>query len=71
MTTEGRTVIVTGASQGIGAGIVRGFLARGYAVCWNDERTKAIRDAADVATGDTIHVTLSRGAIAAKVSGIE
>jgi exodeoxyribonuclease VII large subunit len=46
-------------------------LARGYAVCWNDERTKAIRDAADVATGDTIHVTLSRGAIAAKVSGIE
>jgi len=46
-------------------------LARGYAVCWNDERTKAIRDAADVAAGDTIHVTLSRGAIAAKVSNIE
>ena len=46
-------------------------LARGYAVCWNDDRTRAIRDAADVATGDTVHVTLSRGAIAAKVSGIE
>ena len=46
-------------------------LARGYAVCWNDERTKAIRDAADVTPGDTIHVTLSRGAIAAKVSDIE
>jgi len=46
-------------------------LARGYAVCWNDDRTRAIRDAADVRTGDTVHVTLSRGAIAAKVSGIE
>jgi exodeoxyribonuclease VII large subunit len=46
-------------------------LARGYAVCWNEDRTRAIRDATDVATGDTVHVTLSRGAIAAKVSGIE
>ncbi len=27
-----KTVIVTGASQGIGAGIVRAFLARGYDV---------------------------------------
>src|SRR3989440_11288514 len=27
-----KTVIVTGASQGIGAGIVRAFLARGYNV---------------------------------------
>jgi exodeoxyribonuclease VII large subunit len=46
-------------------------LARGYAVCWNEDRTRAIRDAADVTPGDTVHVTLSRGAIAAKVSGIE
>ena len=46
-------------------------LARGYAVCWNDDRTRAIRDAADVEKGDTVHVTLSRGAITAKVSGIE
>jgi len=46
-------------------------LARGYAVCWNDDRTRAIRDAADVRKGDTVHVTLSRGAIAAKVSEIE
>jgi exodeoxyribonuclease VII large subunit len=48
-----------------------GVLARGYAVCWNDDRTKAIRDSADVTAGDTIHVTLSRGAIAAKVSQTE
>ena len=27
-----KTVIVTGASQGIGAGLVNGFLARGYNV---------------------------------------
>jgi len=46
-------------------------LARGYAVCWNDDRTRAIRAAADVAKGDTVHVTLSQGAITAKVSGIE
>src|ERR1700751_2632936 len=32
MTTAGRTVIITGASQGIGAGIVQAFLARGYNV---------------------------------------
>jgi len=36
-------------------------LGRGYAVCWNAERTAAIRDAAVVAPGDAIHVTLSRG----------
>jgi exodeoxyribonuclease VII large subunit len=46
-------------------------LGRGYAVCWNDDRTHVIRDAADVSMGDTVHVTLSRGSIAAKVSGIE
>jgi exodeoxyribonuclease VII large subunit len=46
-------------------------LARGYAVCWNDDRTRAIRDAADVKKGDTVHVSLSRGSIAAKVSDIE
>lgn len=32
MTSEPRTVIVTGASQGIGAGIVRTFLEQGYSV---------------------------------------
>jgi exodeoxyribonuclease VII large subunit len=46
-------------------------LARGYAVCWNDERTQAIRDVADVQQGDTVHVDLSRGTFAAKVSRIE
>ena len=32
MATTRKTVIVTGGSQGIGAGIVKAFLARGYNV---------------------------------------
>ncbi len=43
-------------------------LARGYAVCWNADRTRALRDAVEVAPGDTVRVTLSRGEIEAKVS---
>jgi exodeoxyribonuclease VII large subunit len=46
-------------------------LGRGYAVCWNDERTRAIRSTADVNPGDTVHVELSHGVIAAKVTGVE
>ena len=34
-TNASKTVIVTGASQGIGAGAVRAFLARGYRVVAN------------------------------------
>ena len=32
MTSKQKTVIVTGASQGIGAGVIQAFLARGYNV---------------------------------------
>jgi NAD(P)-dependent dehydrogenase (short-subunit alcohol dehydrogenase family) len=35
MATEAKTVIVTGASQGIGAGIAKAFLERGYNVVAN------------------------------------
>jgi NAD(P)-dependent dehydrogenase (short-subunit alcohol dehydrogenase family) len=35
MRNESRTVIVTGASQGIGAGLVKAFLERGYSVVAN------------------------------------
>jgi exodeoxyribonuclease VII large subunit len=40
-----------------------GVLARGYAVCWNAERTHVIRDAAQVAPGDRVRVTLEHGEI--------
>lgn len=36
-------------------------LGRGYAVCWNAERTAAVRDAAQVADGDRVRVTLAHG----------
>jgi exodeoxyribonuclease VII large subunit len=36
-------------------------LGRGYAVCWNDTRTRIIRDAETVRTGDGVRVTLHRG----------
>jgi exodeoxyribonuclease VII large subunit len=42
-------------------------LARGYAVAWNADRTRIIRDAATVEAGDTIHVTLSRGELDCEV----
>ena len=44
-----------------------GVLARGYAVAWNADRTRIIRDAAAVAPGDRIHVTLSRGELDCEV----
>ena len=43
-------------------------LGRGYAVAWNADKTMVLRDAAAVAPGDTVRVTLSRGEIEAKVS---
>ena len=42
-------------------------LGRGYAVCWNDDRTAIIRSAQSVAAGDRVHVTLATGEIACRV----
>jgi exodeoxyribonuclease VII large subunit len=36
-------------------------LGRGYAVCWNADRTQVIRDAGATAPGDLVQVTLGRG----------
>ena len=36
-------------------------LGRGYAVCWDAERTRIIRDAATVAPGERVRVRLERG----------
>jgi exodeoxyribonuclease VII large subunit len=38
-------------------------LARGYAVCWNADRTAIVRRAADTRPGDRVHVTLHDGEI--------
>jgi exodeoxyribonuclease VII large subunit len=36
-------------------------LARGYAVCWNEDRTVALRRAADAPPGSRVHVRLHEG----------
>ncbi|MCA1583386.1 MAG: exodeoxyribonuclease VII large subunit [Acidobacteria bacterium] len=42
-------------------------LARGYAVCWDADRTRIVRDAATVETGHQVHVTLERGELTCRV----
>lgn len=42
-------------------------LARGYAVCWDQARTTAVRDARSVETGATVQVTLARGELTCEV----
>jgi exodeoxyribonuclease VII large subunit len=43
-------------------------LARGYAVCWNGDRTAVIRDASSVAVGDQVTVTVQRGELSCEVT---
>ena len=42
-------------------------LGRGYAVCWNADKTAIVRSAATVSPGDTVRVTLSSGEIGCRV----
>ncbi len=42
-------------------------LGRGYAVAWNADRTRVLRDAGATSRGDTVHVTLSRGELVCDV----
>ena len=42
-------------------------LARGYAVCWNADRTAIIRSASAVAPGDRVRVTLQNGELQCEV----
>ena len=42
-------------------------LGRGYAVCWNADKTAIVRSASSVAPGDDVHVTLADGEIACRV----
>ena len=42
-------------------------LGRGYAVCWDADRTHVIRDAASVSAGDRVRVTLQKGELDCEV----
>jgi exodeoxyribonuclease VII large subunit len=44
-----------------------GVLGRGYALCWRADARTLVRDAADVAPGDAVRITLRRGALACTV----
>jgi exodeoxyribonuclease VII large subunit len=44
-------------------------LGRGYAVCWNEDRTRIVRDATTVASGDRVRVTLEKGELNCEVRG--
>jgi exodeoxyribonuclease VII large subunit len=46
-----------------------GVLARGYAVCWNSQRTAIVRDADTVNPGDRVRVTLHKGELDCEVQG--
>jgi exodeoxyribonuclease VII large subunit len=46
-------------------------LGRGYAVCWNEDKTAIIRSATSVTTGDTVRVTLANGEIGCRVEGLD
>jgi exodeoxyribonuclease VII large subunit len=42
-------------------------LGRGYAVCWNADRTAIIREAAAVSPGEHVRVTLHEGELFCEV----
>ena len=44
-----------------------GVLARGYAVCWNGDRTAIVRDASTVSAGEAVRVTLHQGELHCEV----
>lgn len=46
-------------------------LARGYALVWESERQRLLRDAAEARVGDELRIQLARGALRARVTGTE
>jgi exodeoxyribonuclease VII large subunit len=45
-------------------------LARGYAVCWNGDRSQIVRDASTLSIGDQVTVTVQRGELACEVKDV-
>jgi exodeoxyribonuclease VII large subunit len=46
-------------------------LGRGYAVVWDDSRTRVIRKATEVNRGDTVRITLAEGELKCDVTETE
>ena len=63
---EGRLGDLTGRLEALSP---LGVLARGYAVCWNANRTAIIRDASAVGVGDDVAITLRQGQLTCTVTG--
>lgn len=69
MGTERQVAVVTGASQGIGAGLVRGFLDKGYRVVANSRSIKPDSSADVLAVpGDIADPAVARRVIAEAVA---
>ena len=51
MSSQRKTAIVTGASQGIGAGVVKAFVARGFNVVANSRK---VSESTEVAASDAV-----------------
>ena len=67
MTDSRKTAIVTGASRGIGAGIVKGFLERGYNVC---AKSRSMTQSSEISPSDRVALVdgdIGESATAAKV----
>jgi NAD(P)-dependent dehydrogenase (short-subunit alcohol dehydrogenase family) len=67
MGSKQKTIIVTGASQGIGAGVVQAFLDRGYNVVANSRnitKSRAFTESGKLALVDG---NIGEGAVAAKI----
>ena len=62
-----KKVLVAGGAGYVGSVLVRELLARGYAVCWTGDRSRILRDAVDVASGDRVRVTLAQGELDCEV----
>ena len=68
-TTVRRGRLETAAAQ-LAALSPLGVLARGYAVCWNRDRTAIVRRAQDIRAGDAVRVTLHEGELRCDVQEI-
>src|ERR1700730_9321994 len=67
MSSQRKTAIVTGASQGIGAGIVKGFVERGFNVVANSRK---VTQSTEVAASDRVALVdghIGEPATAAKI----